>query len=119
MAKAKAKAGKAKPDAGLAKDVEAKALAQFQAETPPWAQAGLFDGKFAETLKKVVKEITPGIVKGALLAGMDGAVTPGEVVNIVAEAARKIIALGESPAGNTGAPEPREDHGPDLSQAPA
>jgi hypothetical protein len=97
MARKVAKKPAARPETAISKDVEAKVLARMEAEAPAGAQQGLFGGKGVENLKKIVKEIAPAVVKAGLLAGMDGAVTPDEVVSIVADVVRRILALSASP----------------------
>ena len=81
-----------KPDAALARQVEAAALAQLQpASAPGVAKAGLSD--WGKKLAKVIKAVAPGVIQGVFAAGQDGSFTPAEIAAIVADTVRKILEL--------------------------
>lgn len=97
MAKAKSN-----PDPQFSRKIEDAVLARLESEgPPPGAAAGLFGKGGGGKLKKIVQAVAPGILKGALLAGMDGVFAPDEIIGIVTDAVRRVIALRNDNADDT------------------
>ena len=86
-----------KPDAALARQVEAAALAQLQpsASAQPSASgvAKAWPSDWGKMLAKVIKAVAPGVIQGVFAAGQDGSFTPAEIAAIVADTVRKILEL--------------------------